>query len=103
MNPGIFLANAGTDLNLTPKLKGFINVNYSRFERTEALEVLLFQSPIRHSIGWDSSFGVHYRPSLTDNIVLTGGISALLPGQGFRDIYSGHTLYSIFGEMRFRF
>jgi hypothetical protein len=103
VNPGILLVNAGTDLNLTPKLKGFLNVNYLRFERTEPLELLLFQSPIRHSIGVDSSLGVKYRPGLTDNIVLTGGLSALFPGQGFRDIYTGHTLYSVFSDIKFRF
>ncbi len=36
VNPGIFLANAGADFDLTPKLKGFANVNFLRFQRTEA-------------------------------------------------------------------
>ncbi len=103
VNPGIFLANAGTDLSVTPKSTVFVNVNYLRFEDTESLEILLFQAPIRHSIGVDSSLGVKYRPLLSDNIVLTGGVAALLPGQGFKDIYTGHTLYSVFGDLRFRF
>ena len=38
VNPGIFLANAGADFDITPKLKGFVNVNFLRFERTEPLE-----------------------------------------------------------------
>src|SRR6202007_3129726 len=67
VNPGIFLANAGANFDLTPKLRGFVNVNYLRFERTEALEQILFQAPIRHSIGFDSSIGVRYRPPLTEN------------------------------------
>ena len=45
VNPGIFLVNAGTDFDLTPKLRGFVNVNYLRFMRTEPLELLLFQVP----------------------------------------------------------
>ncbi len=53
VNPGIFIANAGADFDITPKLKGFVNFNYLRFERTESLEYLLFESPIRHSIGED--------------------------------------------------
>ncbi len=36
VNPGIFLANAGADFDITPKLKGFANVNFLRFARTEA-------------------------------------------------------------------
>jgi hypothetical protein len=102
-NPGLFLANAGTDFDLTPKLRGFVNVNYLRFERTETLEQILFQSPIRHSIGVDSSFGVRYRPPLTENISITAGAAALVPGQGLKDIYTGKTMLSIFTDVRFQF
>ena len=103
VNPGIFLANAGANFDVTPKLRSFVNVNYLRFERTEPLELLLFQSPIRHTIGVDSSIGVRYRPPLTENISITGGAAALVPGQGFRDIYGGKTLFSLFTDIRFQF
>jgi carboxypeptidase family protein len=103
VNPGIFLANAGADFDITPKLKGFANFNYLRFERTEPLEFMLFQSPIHHAIGEDFGVGIEYRPPLTENIVLTGGASALQPGQGFRDIYTGRTQFSLFGSARFTF
>lgn len=103
VNPGIFLANAGADFEITPKLKGFANFNYLRFERTEPLEFLLFQSPIHHAIGEDLGVGVEYRPPLTENIVLTGGASTLQPGQGFKDIYTGRTLFSLFGSVKFTF
>ncbi len=88
VNPGILLVNMGTNLDLTPKLRGFINANYLQFMRTEPLELLLFQGDIRHSIGFDYSAGVRYRPPLTENVTLTAGASALTPGAGFRDIYS---------------
>jgi hypothetical protein len=103
VNPGIFLANAGADFDITPKLKGFANFNYLRFERTEALEYILFESPIRHSIGEDFGIGVTYRPPLSENIVLTGGASALQPGDGFKDIYTSRTLFSLFGSVKFTF
>jgi hypothetical protein len=103
VNPGIFLANAGTDFELTPKLRGFANFNFLRFERTEPLEFLLFQSPIHHTIGEDFGIGAEYRPPLTENIVLTGGASALQPGQGFKDIYTGRTLFSLFGSVKLTF
>jgi hypothetical protein len=103
VNPGIFLANIGAEFDLTPKLRGFANVNYLRFERTETLEQILFQSPIHHSIGVDSSFGVRYRPPLTENISLAAGAATLIPGQGLRDIYTGRVLFSLFTDLRFQF
>jgi hypothetical protein len=103
VNPGIFLANAGADFDLTPKLRAFANVNYLRFDRTEPLEFILLQSSVRHSIGTDYGLGITYRPPLSENIVLTGGASALTPGGGFRDIYGGHTLFSLFTSVRFTF
>ena len=103
VNPGIFLANIGADFDLTPKLRGFANVNYLRFERTETLEQILFQSPIHHSIGVDSSFGVRYRPPLTENCSIGAGAATLIPGQGLRDIYTGRVLFSLFTDIRFQF
>ena len=103
VNPGIFLANAGADFDITPKLKGFANFNYLRFMRTESLEDILFQYPIRHPIGEDFGVGLEYRPPLSENILLIGGASALQPGQGFKDIYSSRTLFSLFGSVKFLF
>jgi hypothetical protein len=103
VNPGIFLVHAGADFDLTPKLRSLVNVSFLRFERTEPLELLLFQVPIHHTIGVDYNLGVEYRPPLTENITLTGGAAALTPGQGFRDIYTGKTLFALFGNLRFTF
>jgi hypothetical protein len=103
VNPGIFLVDAGADFDITPKLKGFVNANFLRFERTEPLEFILLQAPIRHTIGVDYGTGVTYRPPLSENIVLTGGAAMLTPGDGFRDIYGGKTLFSLFGSVKLTF
>jgi len=103
VNPGIFLANAGVDIDLTPKLKGFANFNFLRFMRTEPLEYALFESPIHHTIGEDLGVGVQYRPPLSENLVLTGGAAMLQPGRGFQDIYTGRTQFSVFGQAKFTF
>jgi hypothetical protein len=103
VNPGIFILNAGADFDLTPKLKALVNVNYLRFERTAPIELLLFESPIHNTIGLDYSVGFQYRPPLSENISITGGASALSPGQGFRDLYSGKTQFSLFANVRFQF
>jgi hypothetical protein len=103
VNPGLMLFNLGADFNLTPKLRTFVNTNYLRFDRTEPLELLLFQRPIDHGIGTDFGAGAEYRPPLSENIVIRGGASALVPGQGFKQIYNGQTLFSLFGNVRFQF
>ena len=103
LNPGVMIFNAGTDAKLTPKLKAQINVNYLRFDRTEVLEAILFQSGINKSIGVDAGFGIQYRPFLNDNIVITGGFGVLKPGAGLRRIYPDVTLFSGFLNTRFLF
>lgn len=103
VNPGIFIINAGMDIEITPKLRSIINFNYLRFHRTEPIELLIFQAPIRHGIGLDSSVGFQYRPPLSDNIVLLFGVSSLQPNQGFKDIYTSKTLWSLFTVVRFLF
>ena len=103
VNPGLMLVNLGADFNVTPKLRAFVNANYLRFDRTEPLELLLFQRPIMHSIGTDLGVGAEYRPPLSENIILRGGVSALLPGDGFKQLYSAQVLFSIFGNVRFQF
>jgi hypothetical protein len=87
VNPGLQLASAAVDLDLTPKLRAALTANYLRFDRTETLELVLFQSPIHREIGWDLSAGVRWRPYLNQNAVVVGGVAALLPGKGFADIY----------------
>ena len=103
VNPGLFLYNAGVDADLTPKLRAFANLNLIRFVRTAPLELLLFQKPIHAGVGADSGLGISYRPPLSENIVITGGVNAFLPFQGFREISTNRTLFALFANVRFRF
>jgi hypothetical protein len=91
VNPGIFIYNAGVDVDVTQRAKAVFNVNYLRFHRTESLEYVLFQNHIRHEIGWDYSLGVAYRPFLINNVTITFGAAALQTGVGFRDIYTNRS------------
>jgi hypothetical protein len=88
VNPGIYIYNAGVDVELTQRIKAVFNVNYLRFHRTEPLEYVLFQNHIRHDIGWDYSLGVAYRPFLINNVTISFGASTLQTGRGFRDIFT---------------
>ncbi len=103
VNPGIFIYNAATDMKITPKLRGVINLNLIRFDHTESLQDLLFQSRIHAGVGADTGFGLVYRPRLSENIIFTGVVNAFVPFQGFRDIYNSSTLYSVAVNVHFRF
>lgn len=87
VNPGIQLVNFGFDADLTTKFKWINNANYLWFNQTESLEVYTFQEKVRNEIGLDLSSGLEYRPLLNNNILILGGISGLLVGNGFRDLY----------------
>ena len=103
VNPGIVLVNGGVDVELTPKLRGFANVSYLRFAKTDSLRALLFQDPVRPDIGIDYGVGVQYRPPLSDNIVFVVGVAALKLGQGLQDIYTRDHLFSSFVNTRLVF
>ena len=88
VNPGLMLAGVGLDADLTPKLRGIVNANYLRFDKTGTLDLLLFQPNIRKSIGIDLGAGFVYRPFLNENVVITAGVTGLLPGPAFEDLYT---------------
>lgn len=96
VNPGVIVTNAGLDAELTPKLKAILNFNYLWFAATEPLQYVLHQPKVRSTIGADYSVGLIYRPLLTQNIVLSGGLAYFTPGNGFKDIQDGGSLYSAF-------
>ena len=114
VNPGIFIYNLGTEAELTPKLRAILNLNYSHFHHTEPLSELLFQPGIRKPIGVDYGIGFLYRPMLSENSIISAGFSSLVPGSGFRDIYSSNCdgqscgakskiLYSVFVKLKFTY
>jgi len=88
VNPGLVLFNLGMDMDLTPKLKSISNVNFLQFDKTNSLETFVFQARIHRFIGTDLSTGLEYRPLLSNNIIAMFGVSTLIPGQGFSDLYS---------------
>ena len=88
VNPGLFLGNFGVDYDITPKLRFINNCNFLWFDKTGVLEQFIFQKHVGHRIGTDLSTGMEYRPFLNNNVVIVGGVSGLIPGGGFKDLYS---------------
>ncbi len=103
VNPGIFIYNAATDIKITQKWKGVVNLNFIRFDHPAVLDLLEFQSNIHAGVGADSGLGIVYRPALSENISITGVFNAFFPFQGFKNIYNASTLYSVAVNVRFRF
>ena len=103
VNPGLFLYNAGVDADVTPRLRLFANLNLIRFADTQPLELLLGMNNIHAGVGADSGIGITYRPKLSANISFTTGFNAMVPFQGFKDIYTGRTQFAVFTSVRFRF
>ncbi|MCS7046572.1 MAG: hypothetical protein NZO58_09475, partial [Gemmataceae bacterium] len=87
VNPGLFLLNAGIDVDVAPKLRLITNANLLWFENTSSLQTLVYQEQIARHIGADLSAGLEYRPLLNNNVIVNLGAATLLPGRGFHDLY----------------
>jgi hypothetical protein len=103
VNPGVFLLNAAADVEVTPKLRGFFTTSYIRFLKTAQMEALLFQEKVRPNVGVEFGVGGTYRPPLSDNIVLIGGVQYMRLGQGLKDVYERSNLVSVFLNARLQF
>jgi hypothetical protein len=88
VNPGLLLPTLGVDFDLTPKLKMINNANLLWFDNTNVLERFTFDGNIDRFIGLDLSVGFEYRPLVSENVSLLAGVSTLVPGQGFRNLYN---------------
>jgi hypothetical protein len=88
VNPGIYIPTLGADFELTPKCKLITNTNVLFFDSTNVLEHFLFAGRLDKFIGTDVSMGIEYRPLLSENLNFVLGLSGLIAGQGFRDLYN---------------
>jgi hypothetical protein len=87
-NPGTELLGAGGDFDLTPQFRLSVNANHLWFSNTAVLQVLRNEGSIDKGIGWDLSAATIWRPKATQNIVLRLSAATLLPGEGFKDLFT---------------
>ena len=92
VNPGALILGIGADMDVTPKLKAFANVNYIWLAEPAAVKVALQTDRVRNDLGLDASLGFKYRPFLTDNIIISAGTGFFFPGGGYRDMYRRNTV-----------
>lgn len=93
-NPGLLLLGIGADLDLTPQWRVSTNINQLAFADTAVLEAARQQADIDPMIGTDASVAVIWRPFFTQNIVFRASAAALLPGDGFKQLYGDEVAYS---------
>lgn len=87
-NPGLILLGAGGDFDLTPEFRLSANANHLWFQNTATLEALRSEGSVPHEIGFDLSAAAIWRPRANQNIVGRLSVAALLPGAGFRDLFT---------------
>ncbi len=93
-NPGLLLLGIGADLDLTPQWRVSTNINQLAFADTAVLEAARQQADIDPMIGTDASIAFIWRPYFTQNIVFRASAAALLPGDGFKQLYGDEVAYS---------
>ena len=77
----------GADFDLDPTFRLSFNANYMWFDNTSSLEALRLQGDIDKEIGLDISAAAIWRPFQHQNVVFRLSGAALIPGDGFNDIY----------------
>ena len=97
INPGIILIGFGADLDLLPELRLSANINHLMFDEVETLERFRQQSNIDEEVGQDISISLIWRPFMSQNIVARLSGAALIPGDGFDDLFGEEsaTPYSV--------
>ena len=100
-NPGLYLAGIGTDTDILPELRLSTNFNYLRFANTQTLEFLRQQAHISHTLGYDLSAALTYRPLFSQNVILRLSGSVLLPGNGLRARFDQSGATTPFGSGNF--
>ena len=87
-NPGTMLLGAGADFDVTPTVRLSANANHLWFDNTSGLQVLRAEGSIPKEIGFDLSAAAIWRPKATQNIVFRLSAASLLPGKGFKDLFT---------------
>ncbi|MEO6216259.1 MAG: hypothetical protein ABIO86_09525, partial [Sphingomonas sp.] len=87
-NPGTVLIGVGGDFDITPTKRLSVNANHLWFADTTVLQTLRNEGSIPRNIGWDLSTAAIWRPKATQNIVVRLSAAVLLPGNGFRDLFT---------------
>jgi hypothetical protein len=98
-NPGLIMAGIGADFDLTPTLRISTNTSYLSFADTRVLEIARAQGNIGREIGVDASVALTWRPMAIQNVVLRLSGAALIPADGFQDLFGNDVSYAALGNV----
>ena len=70
---------------------------------TAVLEAARQQADLDPEIGWDLSSALIYRPLAIQNIVFRLSGAALLPGEGYQQLYKDEVGYSVLANLTLTF
>jgi hypothetical protein len=87
VNPGLALVGVGADADLLPQLRVLGNISKLNFLNTSSLSVLRNQAVTSKDLGVDISAGVQYRPYMSQNVVISSSLAALVPGKALKQLY----------------
>lgn len=101
VNPGLWLMGVGGDFDILPELRASTHFSYLTFDDTAVLRTARQQAAVDSEIGFDLSAAVLWRPLFSENIVLRLSGAALVPGDGFDDLYDQKydVVYSMIANM----
>ena len=100
-NPGTVLAGVGVDADVTPEFRISANANHLWFEDTAVLRELRNEGSVPKDIGFDLSVATIWRPKMTQNIVLRASAAALVPGDGFKDLFANRDRDDVYYSVLF--
>ncbi len=98
-NPGLILLGVGADFDLTPNTRLSANINHLWFDNTSSLKVARAQANISKDIGWDISAAYIWRPFATQNVVFRLSASALIPADGYNNLFKDEIPYSVLANL----
>lgn len=101
VNPGLNLFGVGGDFDLAPELRLSTHLSYLEFADTAVLRTARQQRLVDPEIGYDLSASFLWRPLFIENVVFRLSGAALVPGDGFDDLYDQKydLVYSVITNM----
>ncbi len=97
VNPGLLLLNTGFDARLTSRIAMAVNFNYYEMIDPEPVELLAKTTNLSKDLGFEVNVAFIYKPLVVDNVQITIGAAALMPGDGLKQLnQSSDTLYTMF-------
>jgi hypothetical protein len=96
LGPGLRLAGAGADFDLSQRLRISLDINQLWFAEVAPLAAVTGRTGFAKAIGQDYSIDAFWRPFENQNVIVRFVGATLSPARGYRSLYGQGTPYSFF-------